>query len=73
MYLRVADFRRKLFVAVVEMRAQAAPLQRIGHVPRIVENLLAHRANLRLHRRQPRGERAGIMFNENAEEALDRA
>src|SRR6266851_3985405 len=69
--LRVADFRRQLFVAVVEMDAQLVALQSFGDVLGVVGDFFADRADLHLHGREPERKCAGVMLDQDAEEALD--
>src|SRR5690349_7140260 len=71
--LRVADFRRQLFVAIVEMRTKMVALESLGDVFRVVGDFFADWANLNLHRREPQRERARVVLNQNAEEAFDGA
>src|ERR1019366_2328728 len=63
----------QLFVAVVEMRAEARVLQSSGDFLRVLGEFFAERQNFRLHGREPRGKRPGIVLDQDAEEALDRA
>src|SRR5229473_3197694 len=69
--LRVADFGGQLFVAVVEMRAEIVALQSFSDVLGVVGDFFADRADFHLHRREPQREGAGIVLDQDAEEALD--
>src|SRR6266436_4150074 len=69
--LRVADFRRQLFVAVVEVHTEVVALQSFGDVPGVIGDFFADRADLDLHGREPKRKRAGVMLDQDAEEALD--
>src|ERR1700687_2003809 len=71
LHLGVADFRRELFVAVVEMHAHVVTFEGFGDVLGVVDHFFANRANFDLHGRQPYRERAGVMLDQDAEEALD--
>src|SRR5579863_3328133 len=70
--LRVADFCLQLFVAVVEMRAEARVFQLLGHLPRILDGFFAQRQDARLHRSEPRWKRARVLLDQHAEKSLDR-
>src|SRR5713101_1233641 len=69
--LRVADFCRQLFVAIVKMDTEVVALQSLGDVIGVVGDFFAERADLDLHGREPKRKRAGVMFDQDAEEALD--
>src|SRR6266702_1462155 len=69
--LRIADFRRQLFVTIVKMDAQIVALQSFGDVLGVVGDFFADRADLHLHGREPKRKRAGVMLDQDAEEALD--
>src|SRR5216683_5818778 len=71
--LSVANFRLQLFVAIIEMRAEAGVLQSSGNFFRVFREFFAERQHFRLHGRQPHGKRSSIMFDQDAEESLDRA
>src|SRR6266487_4903643 len=69
--LRVADFRGQLFVTIVKMDAEVVALQSFGDVLGVVGDFFADRADLDLHGREPERKRAGVMLDQDAEEALD--
>src|SRR5882762_840052 len=71
--LRVADLGLQLLVAVVEVRAEARGAQFAGNVSRVNGEFFAERQNFRLHGRQPHRKRAGVVLDQDAEKALDRA
>src|SRR5579872_3476122 len=71
--LPVANLVAELFVRFVDLDAEAVVAQRLGDLARVVELMLADRRHDGLHGRQPRGERAGEVYDEHAEEALHRA
>src|SRR5579863_3343224 len=71
--LGVADFGRELFVAVVEMDANVVALQSFGGVLGVVGDFFADGADLDLDRSEPEREGAGVMLDQNAEEAFDGA
>src|SRR5260370_41793844 len=73
LHLRVANLGGQLFVAIVQMDADAMALKCIGDVLGVVGHLFADRANFDLHRSEPKRERSGIVLDQYAEEALDRA
>ena len=73
MELRVADFCRELFVAVVEMDANVVALESFGDVLGVVGDFFADGADLNLHGREPERERASVVLDQNAEEAFDGA
>src|SRR6266571_1261423 len=68
--LRIADFRRQLFVTIVKMDAQIVALQSFGDVLGVVGDFFADRADLHLHGREPERKCAGVMLDQDAEEAL---
>src|SRR5262245_57405082 len=72
-HLRVADAVAELLVAVVELGAQARGPQPPVHRACVLDVLLADREHARLHRRQPRRKRAGVVLDEHPDEALERA
>ncbi len=69
--LGVADFGRELFVAVVEMDANVVALESFGDVLGVVGDFFADGADLDLHRREPEREGAGVVLDQDAEEAFD--
>src|SRR5882757_2154066 len=73
LHLCVADLGGKFFVTVVEMDANIVALESFGDVLRVVGYLFAHRADFNLHWREPERECARVMFDEDAEETLNRA
>ena len=73
LHLRVANFGLQLFVAVVEMRAEARGAQFAGDFLGVLGEFFAERQHFRLHGREPHGKRAGVVLDQDAEEALDRA
>ena len=73
LHLRVAYFRGQLFVAVVEMHANAVVLQRFVNVLRVFRYFFADRADFHLRRSEPQRECPGVVLDEDAKEALDGA
>ena len=71
--LGVANFRGEFFVTVVEMDAGVVALQSVRDVLGVVDHFFADRTDFDLHRSEPERERARIMFDQDAEEALDGA
>src|SRR6266478_5373748 len=71
--LRVADFGGQLFVAVIEVDANIVALQSFGDVLGVIGDFFADRADFHLHRREPQREGARVVFDQDAEEALDGA
>src|SRR6266566_4412237 len=69
--LRVADFCRQLFVTIVKMDAEVVALQSFRDVLGIIGHFFADRADLHLHGSEPKRKRAGVMLDQDAEEALD--
>ncbi len=69
--LGVADFRLQLFVAVVQMGAEARVLQFLRNLLRVVDEFSAHGQHRRLHRSEPGGKRSGVVLDQHAEESLD--
>src|SRR5580704_14678176 len=73
LHLGVANFRWQLFVAVVEMHANAVVFQGFLNVFRVLRHLFADRADFHLDWRKPEWKCAGVMFDEDSEETLDGA
>jgi hypothetical protein len=73
LHLGVADFRGQLFVAVVEVHADAVALQSFVNVLGILRHFFADWANFYLNRGEPQRECAGVVLDEDAEETLDGA
>src|SRR6516165_2423217 len=71
--LRVADFRGQLFVAVVEVSADAMVFESLLDMSGVVLHFFADRADFSLRRSEPEGKRAGVVFDKHAEKALDGA
>src|SRR5260370_916740 len=71
--LRVADFCGQLFVAIVEMDAEVVALQSFGDMFGVIDDFFADRTNFDLHGREPQRESAGVVLDQDAEEALDGA
>src|SRR5260370_3692038 len=71
--LRVADFCGQFFVAVVEMHAEIVALQSLSDVFGIVAHFFADWADFHLHWSEPQWEGAGVVLDQNTEEALDAA
>src|SRR5260370_13657362 len=71
--LSISDFRGQLFVTVIEMDAKIVALQGFGDVLGVIGDFFADRADFYLHGREPQRERAGIMLDQDTEEALDGA
>src|SRR6266436_3288654 len=71
--LRVSDFCGQLFVAVVEMDAKIVALQGFGDVLGVIGDFFADRADFHLYRSEPQWEGAGVVLDQNTEEALDGA
>src|SRR5579872_2949057 len=69
--LRVADLGLQLFVAVIEMRSQTGFFELGCDLLGVLAEFSADRKHGGLHRSEPGGKRAGIVFDEHAEEALD--
>lgn len=69
--LGVADFCLELFVAVVEMDAKVVAFESFGDVLGVIGNFFANGANLDLDRREPQGECAGVVLDQDAEESFD--
>src|SRR5215469_10171566 len=55
------------------MRTQVMVLERFRDMLCVVSNFFADRANFHLHRSEPKRKRPRIVFDQNAEEALDGA
>src|SRR5438552_951957 len=66
--LRLADPVAELLVAVVELRPQARSAELLPDGPSVRGVFLAHRQDTRLHRREPRRERARVMLGEHPDE-----
>src|SRR6266849_3058423 len=73
LHLRVADLGGQLFVAIIEMDANAMALKCFGDVLGVVGHFIADRADFDLHGSEPKRKRSGIVLDQYAEEALDRA
>src|SRR5205807_3995756 len=71
--LCVADLGLQLFVAVVQVPAESGRGNRVGHLLGVVCELATYGQHFNLHRSEPRRKRAGVVLDQNAEEALDRA
>jgi len=69
--LGVTDFCRELFVAVVKMDTNVMALESFGDVLGVISDFFADGADLDLDRREPQRECAGVMLDQDAEEALD--
>ena len=69
--LRVANFGGQLFVAVVEVSANAVAFESVGDMFGVVGDFFADWTNLRLNGREPERESAGVMFDKDAEETFD--
>ena len=69
----LADLGVHLFVAGIDVHANADFFQLRGDFVGVIRVALADRNHHRLHRRQPDRKRAGIVLDQHAEEALDRS
>src|SRR5882724_7365456 len=69
--LRVANFCRELFVAVVEMHADAVILEHFVNVLRVVDHLFADGTDFDLYWRQPERKCSGVVLDQDTEEAFD--
>src|SRR5216684_4300665 len=68
-----ADFRIHLFVARIHFHAHSFRPQLRRYFFRVLRMALGDRDHRYLHRRQPHRERSGVVFDQHAEEALDRS
>ena len=74
LHLGLADLVAHLLVAVVHVRrAPRARRSSSAHLARVLVVPLGHRDDHRLHRRQPERERARVVLDQHAEEALQAA
>ena len=71
--LRVADLEVDLLVALVHGGADAGRVELLLDAARVFRLPVGDRQHDRLHGRQPHRERAGVVLDQDAEEALDRA
>src|SRR5882724_11562923 len=71
--LCVTDAVAELLVTVVELGAEARGAQTRVHRAGVVDVLLADRQHPRLNRREPRRECPGVVLDQDADEALERA
>src|SRR6204780_4927854 len=71
--LGVAGFGLQLFVAIVQMRAEARVFQFLSNLLRVLDKFSAYRQHGGLHGCQPRGKCSGVVLDQHAEESLDRA
>src|SRR5262249_42678193 len=71
--LRLADPVAQLLVAVVELGPNARGAQAAVYRARVVDVLLADRQHARLDRREPGREGSGVVLDQHADEALERA
>src|SRR5262249_15427997 len=71
--LRLADLVAELFVAGVDLDAQASRAKLGRHAGAVRLLPLGERQHARLHRCQPERKRAGRVFQQDGEEPLDRA
>ena len=69
----MADFVAELFVRRVDFDAKSARAKFVAHVGCVRELVFGDRRDDGLNGREPRGERAAEMFDEHAEETLERA
>src|SRR5208283_1879375 len=69
----LADFRVHLFVAGIDFHAHACRPQLRRYFSRILDMALSDWDHRYLHRREPHWERPGVVFDQHAEEALDRS
>ena len=68
MQLRLADFQVHPLAAVVHLRPEAGVPQVAGHLPGVVNMPVGDGDDHGLHRRQPQGERPGVMLHQHAKE-----
>ena len=71
--LRVANLCGQLFVAVVEMHADAVILEHFVNVLRVVDYFFADGTDFDLHWCEPEGKCARVVFDQDAEETFDGA
>jgi len=71
--LPVPYFVSHFFVTLVELNPNTGCLELVVHFRRILKILIGDRQDSGLHRREPEGKLARKMFDENADESLQRA
>src|SRR5262249_41962401 len=71
--LGFANLEIDLFAALIDGRADSGGHETITHHMAVFELAIGDRQNSRLHRSEPHGEGAGVVLDQDAEEALDRA
>src|SRR3954468_17497369 len=71
LHLCVAYLRADFLAAQIRLDAQAGSAKLFCHRLRVIIDAIRNRQDDRLHRSEPKGKRAGVMLNQDAEEAFD--